>query len=67
MKIQSDLEHLVITLRLQPAKAVLYAERVLLLVDSLLVAGAVCLVSVACTVDSANAVARVATEPVMWK
>ena len=67
VKIQSDLDHLVFTVRPQPAEPVLYAQRVLLLVDSLLVAGAVCLVSVACPVDSADAVARVATEPVIWK
>ena len=67
VKIQSDLDHLVFTVRFLPAEPVLYAERVLLLVDSLLVAGAVCLVRVARPVDSADAVARVATKPVIWK
>ena len=62
-----DLDILVLKVRSQPAEPVLYAERILPLVDSLLVAGAVCLVSVASPVDSADAVARVATEPVMWK
>ena len=50
-----------------PAESVLYAERVLPLVDGLLVAGAVRLVNAASPVDSADPVARVAAEPAKEK